>query len=118
MDLTAKQRTIKSPESTEDVPRAKQIIRMEGGKAMSIPKTLIEEARKYKSATIGDIETKKLVKPSTKSDSDIPEGYFKNAFGEIVKNPSNKKGGFIRNPFAKPEPKRLFAGENSAQPPK
>jgi hypothetical protein len=35
-----------------------------------------------------------------------------------VKLPSNKKGGFIKNPFAKPEPKMLFAGENSAQPPK
>lgn len=63
-------------------------------------------------------QPRSIVKPSTKSDSDIPEGYFKNAFWEIVKNPSNSKGGFIRNPFAKPEPKRLFAGENSAQPPK
>ena len=52
------------------------------------------------------------------SSDTIPEGYFKNAFWEIQKNPSNKKGGFIRNPFAKIEPKRLFAGENSAQPPK
>ena len=36
---------------------------------------------------------------------ELPEGYFKNVFWEIQKNPSNKKGGFIRiwseNPFAK-----------------
>lgn len=31
----------------------------------------------------------------------IPEGYFKNAFGEIIKKPSNAKGGFIKSPFAK-----------------
>lgn len=43
-------------------------------------------------------QPRSIVKPSTKSDSDIPEGYFKNAFGEIVKNPSNKKGGFIKIP--------------------
>ncbi len=54
---------------------------------------------------------------STNSNSDIPEGYTKNTFGEVIKKPSNSKGGFIRNPFAKPEPKRLFAWENSAQPP-
>ena len=35
-----------------------------------------------------------------------PEGYMKNAFGEIVKKPSNKTGGFIRNPFVKIEPKK------------
>ena len=57
----------------------------------------------------------KVIKPTT--GNTIPEGSRKNAFGEIIKEPSNKNGGFIRNPFAKPEPKRMFAWENSAQPP-
>lgn len=48
-------------------------------------------------------QPRSIVKPSTKSDSDIPEGYFKNAFWEIVKNPSNKKGGFIKIPWVKSE---------------
>jgi len=56
---------------------------------------------------------KTLVKPNTPkneqqvskpvSSDTIPEGYFKNAFWEIQKNPSNKKGGFIRIPW-KPKP--------------
>ena len=60
--------------------------------------------------------SKPIVKPNTIkneskvnkpiSSNTIPEGYFKNAFWEIQKNPSNKKGGFIRNPFAKPIIKR------------
>ena len=32
MGMTAKERLLKKPVSTEDVPRAKQIVRMEGGK--------------------------------------------------------------------------------------
>lgn len=38
----------------------------------------------------------KVIKPST--GDTIPEGYFKNAFWEIQKLPSNKKGGFIKIP--------------------
>ena len=51
---------------------------------------------------------KPIVKPNTIkneskvnkpiSSNTIPEGYFKNAFWEIQKNPSNKKGGFIKIP--------------------
>ena len=35
---------------------------------------------------------------NTQSGDTIPEGYFKNAFWEIQKNPSNKKWGFIKIP--------------------
>ncbi len=35
---------------------------------------------------------------NTQSSDTIPEGYFKNAFWEIQKNPSNKKWGFIKIP--------------------
>ncbi len=38
----------------------------------------------------------KVNKPTT--GNTIPEGYFKNAFWEIIKKPSNKKGGFIKIP--------------------
>ncbi len=38
----------------------------------------------------------KVSKPTT--GNTIPEGYFKNAFWEIQKNPSNKKWGFIKIP--------------------
>jgi hypothetical protein len=36
----------------------------------------------------------KLIKPNT--GNTIPEGYTKNTFWEIIKKPSNKKGGFIK----------------------
>jgi len=55
MNLTAKERTIKSPESTEDVPRPKQIIRMDS----KWPSMLIKKPKQ--SATMGDMETKKLI---------------------------------------------------------
>ena len=57
--MTAKERALKSPESTEDVPRNKQIVRFKNdGTSMSIdkagtmeiPEALAQEARKYKSA--------------------------------------------------------------------
>ena len=59
MNMTAKERALKSPESTEDVPRNKQIVRFKNdGTSMSIdkagtmeiPEALAQEARKYKSA--------------------------------------------------------------------
>ena len=59
MNMTAKERALKSPESTEDVPRNKQIVRLKNdGTSMSIdkagtmeiPEALVQEARKYKSA--------------------------------------------------------------------
>jgi len=59
MNMTAKERALKSPESTEDVPRNKQIVRFKNdGTSMSIdkagtmeiPEELVQEARKYKSA--------------------------------------------------------------------
>ena len=43
-----------------------------------------------------------MIKPTT--GNTIPEGYTKNAFGEIIKKPSNKNGGFIR---LGSEPKKL-----------
>ena len=62
MNMTAKERALKSVESTEDVPRSKQIVRLKNdGTSMSIdkagtmdiskaPEALVQEAKKYKSA--------------------------------------------------------------------
>jgi len=62
MNMTAKERALKSVESTEDVPRLKQIVRLKNdGTSMSAskagtmdmskaPDALVQEARKYKSA--------------------------------------------------------------------
>ena len=48
--------------------------------------------------TIKNESTAKSKKLNTNASDTIPEGYFKNAFWEIQKNPSNKKWGFIKIP--------------------
>ncbi len=50
-----------------------------------------------KKPTPNTIKNESKVNKPISSDT-IPEGYFKNAFWEIQKNPSNKKGGFIKIP--------------------
>lgn len=51
MNMTMEERLKNSPESTEDVPRSKQIIRMDSKwPSMSVSDDLISEAKKYKSA--------------------------------------------------------------------
>lgn len=42
----------------------------------------------------------KVIKPtsSTNTANDIPEGYTKNVFGEVIKKPWYKKGGFVKIP--------------------
>ena len=52
MNMTAKERALKSPESTEDVPRNKQIVRFKNdGTSMSIDKAgkqIYKQANKKK----------------------------------------------------------------------
>ena len=68
----------------------------------SVKKPLITPKKKV--ITPNTIKNESKVNKPVSGDT-IPEGYFKNAFWEIQKLPSNKKGWFIRiwseNPFAK-----------------
>lgn len=57
----------------------------------------------WKNATLNPIKNESKVSEPTTGDT-IPDGYTKNAFGEIIKKPGYKKGGFIR---LGSEPKKL-----------
>ena len=61
----------------------------------------ISKLNELKNLVPKKITPKSNAKPTrinTKSSDTIPEGYFKNVFWEIIKNPSNKNWGFIRLP--------------------
>jgi len=53
MNMTAKERALKSPESTEDVPRNKQIVRFKNdGTSMSIDKAGKQIYKGYKQKVV------------------------------------------------------------------
>lgn len=64
-------------------------------------------AKKQKKPLTTPSNAKQQVSKPISSDT-IPEGYTKNSFGEVIKKPWYKKGGFVK---IAPEPKKLIKSE-------
>lgn len=70
------------PKLIQSIPEAKPLITpFKPTQAPTIPKTIETPPTAKKTG---------IIEPKA-----IPEGYFKNAFGEIVKNPNSKKAGSL-----------------------
>jgi len=112
MNLTAKERTIKKPESTEDIPRPKQIIRM-GSKwtMLSRPYTLNGNKPIVKRASDVDswLIEEKIPKPDEKFLAKFAEWKTLDEFMWFVRGSSTQYWGYeprLRR-YLRPESKRL-----------
>ncbi len=95
------QSEIKKPTNLikNDIPNSNNSGNVPSSKRINVEKPIITPKKKVITPIVKPNTIKNESKVSEPVSSDtIPEGYFKNAFWEIQKNPSNKKGGFINIP--------------------